>query len=65
MWFLLFIQLIVHPVTLVEHENGKTVLAPAFETFEACQASRNYIGYWMAEAYPLDRSFTIVCRYRR
>lgn len=61
MWLLLFISIFVNPVTLSEHEDG-TVVLNSFATFEECQTVRNHVGYWMADAYPFDRSFTIACR---
>jgi len=33
-----------------------------FDTKEECQTERNRIGFDMAEAYPYERDFVIVCK---
>lgn len=58
MWFLLII-LLAPPVGV----NRATVLN-AFETYEDCQPERNRIGFEMAESYPYDSDFRIVCEFQ-
>jgi hypothetical protein len=39
----------------------QTTVLKTFETYLACQAERNRIGFDMAMAYEQDHSFNIVC----
>ena len=55
MWLLLIVLLDVLPGM-----PTKAVLN-TFATSEACQRERDRIGYEMAEAYPYERDFLIVC----
>jgi hypothetical protein len=43
--------------------NRVTVLN-RFSTYEACQPERNRIGLEMAESYPGENNFLIVCEFR-
>ncbi len=58
MWFLLLILLATVPGA-----NKVTVLN-TFYTYEACQPERNRIGFAMAESYPYENDFIIVCNFR-
>jgi hypothetical protein len=58
MWLLLMV-LLAPPVGV----NRATVLN-IFETYEDCQPERNRIGFEMAESYPHDNDFRIVCEFR-
>ena len=58
MWFLLMI-LLAPPLGV----NPATVLN-TFETYEDCQPERNRVGFEMAESYPYDSDFRIVCEFR-
>ena len=58
MWFLLMILFATVPGT-------KTVtVLNTFATYEACQPERNRIGFAMAESYPYENDFIIVCNFR-
>ncbi len=58
MWLLLLVLLApplgVNPVYVLK----------TFDTQEECQARRDYVGYEMAESYPYERDFVIVCQFR-
>lgn len=56
MWFLLMVLLT--PV------NGfqTTYRLNTFDTQEECQTRRNQVGFDMAEAYPYENDFIIVCQ---
>ena len=43
----------------------RNYLLNTFDTVEECQAERNRIGFEMAEAYPYERDFIIVCEPKR
>lgn len=58
MWLLLIVLL-----TAVPGINSATVLN-TFATYEACQPERNRVGFEMAEAYPGENDFLIVCEFR-
>ena len=57
MWFLLIVLLAPPPGI-----NPVTVLN-TFVTYEDCQPERNRIGFEMAESYPYDNDFRIVCEF--
>jgi hypothetical protein len=40
----------------------KSTVLNTFSTVEECQIERDRIGFAMAEAYPYDRDFVIVCQ---
>lgn len=61
LWAVLFVHLMVHPVSLQEFEDFSVVLE-TFDTVMACEDKRNSIGFEMAAAYPYERDFKIVCR---
>lgn len=58
MWFLLIVLL-----TPPSGADRVTVLN-TFMTYEDCQPERNRIGFEMAESYPQDSDFRIVCEFR-
>ena len=58
MWLLLIILLTPPPGL-----SGATVLN-SFTTYEECQPERNRIGFEMAERYPYESDFRIVCEFR-
>lgn len=58
MWFLLIV-LLAPPSGI----NRETVLN-TFATYEDCQPERNRIGFEMAESYPYENDFRIVCEFR-
>lgn len=58
MWFLLIVLLA--PPSGISRE---TVLN-TFATYEDCQPERNRIGFEMAESYPYENDFRIVCEFR-
>ena len=58
MWFLLMILL-----STVHGANTVTVLN-TFSTYEACQPERHRVGFAMAESYPYENNFIIVCNFR-
>ena len=57
MWLLLIILLTPPPGL-----SGATVLN-SFTTYEECQPERNRIGFEMAESYPHENDFRIVCEF--
>ena len=58
MWFLLIV-LLAPPSGI----DSVTVLN-TFSTYEDCQPERNRIGFEMAESYPYDNDFRIICEFR-
>ncbi len=58
MWLLLIILLITVPGV------GQGTVLNTFTSEEACQQERNRIGFEMAESYPDERDFLIVCKFR-
>jgi len=64
MWLLLYISLVINPVTVMEREQPNGTILERYTTEEECHRWRDYIGFHMAEAYPFDRTFVIVCRKR-
>jgi hypothetical protein len=58
MWFLLFVLLTTVP------GFGRVTVLNTFATYEACQPERNRVGFEMAEAYPGENDFVIVCEFR-
>jgi hypothetical protein len=58
MWLLLIV-LFVPPSGI----DRATVLN-TFETYEACKPERDRIGFEMAESYPNETDFRIVCEFR-
>lgn len=56
MWLLVMIFLLPTPGFASVQVLNK------FATLEACLRERDRIGFEMAEAYPHDREFLIVCR---
>ena len=58
MWFLLIILLASPPGI------GRTTVLNAFATYEDCRPERDRIGFEMAESYPYDNDFRIVCEFR-
>lgn len=59
MWFLLIV-LLAPPSGI----NRVTVLE-TFATYEDCQPERNRVGFEMAESYPHDSDFRIVCEFQQ
>ncbi len=62
-WVLLIILLTAVPGVSQGIVKG-SVLLNTFTTQEACQQERNRIGFEMAEAYPGENDFLILCRSR-
>ena len=58
MWLLLIVLL-----TAVPGITRATVLN-TFETYEACKPERDRVGFEMAEAYPGENDFLIVCEFK-
>ena len=58
MWVLLIILLTAVPGI------GQGTALNTFTTQQACQQERNRIGFEMAESYPYERDFIIVCKFR-
>lgn len=58
MWFLLIILLAAPPGI------DRTTVLNNFATYEECQPERDRIGFEMAESYPYDNDFHIVCEFR-
>jgi hypothetical protein len=58
MWFLLIV-LLTPPLGF----DRATVLN-SFETYEDCKPERDRIGFEMAENYPYENDFRIVCEFR-
>jgi len=56
MWLLLMVLLNVVPGL------DKNTVLNMFATAEECQIERNRIGFAMAEAYPHERDFVIICQ---
>ena len=56
MWFLLMIFL--------SPELHSTMILAHYTTEEECQVMRDSVGFNMAEAYPQENDFRIVCQYR-
>jgi hypothetical protein len=40
----------------------KVTVLKTFPTFEECQIERNRIGFDMAESYPQEHDFNVVCQ---
>ena len=59
MWLLLIIML-----TIVPGIDRATVLN-TFESYDTCKPERDRIGFEMAEAYPGENDFLIVCEFRQ
>ena len=59
MWLLLIIML-----TVVPGIERATVLN-TFESYDTCKPERDRIGFEMAEAYPGENNFLIVCEFRQ
>ena len=59
MWLLLIVLL-----TPLPGNNRMTVLN-TFATYEDCQPERNRIGFEMAESYPYESDFRIVCEFQK
>jgi len=58
MWFLLILFLNPSPIPgMLE----RSYVINVFDTEEECQVERNRVGFDMAESYPYDRDFVIVC----
>lgn len=58
MWFLLIILLTSPPGI------DRTTVLNTFATYEDCQPERDRIGFAMAESYPYENDFRIVCEFR-
>ncbi len=58
MWLLLIVML-----TPAAGVSPATVLN-TFDTYEDCQPERNRIGFEMAESYPYENDFRIICEFR-
>lgn len=56
MWLLLIVLLNVVP------GFAQNTLLNTYTTAEECERERNRVGYDMAEAYPYERDFVIVCQ---
>jgi hypothetical protein len=57
-WFLLIVLLA--PPSGID----RVTVLNTFETYEDCQPERNRIGFEMAESYPYENDFRIVCEFR-
>ena len=53
MWLLLMILLFPQP--------SRIITLKTYPTEALCHAARNYVGFEMAEAYPHERDFYIIC----
>ncbi len=58
MWYLLIVLLA--PPSGID----RVTVLNTFATYEDCQPERNRIGFEMAESYPYDSDFRIVCEFR-
>ena len=58
MWLLLIVLL-----TTVSGIDRATVLN-TFPSYEACKPERDRVGFEMAEAYPGENDFVIVCEFQ-
>lgn len=58
MWHLLIVFLIASP-----NIDRATVLN-SFPTYEECQPERDRVGFEMAESYPYENDFRVVCEYQ-
>jgi len=58
MWFLLIVLLTAVPGI------GQVTVLNTFATYDACQPERNRVGFEMAESYPGENDFLIVCEFR-
>lgn len=58
MWLLLMVLLA--PPSGID----RVTVLDTFATYEDCQPERNRIGFEMAESYPHDGDFRIVCEFR-
>jgi hypothetical protein len=58
MWFLLMVLLA--PPSGID----RVKVLNTFATYEDCQPERNRIGFEMAESYPYENDFRIVCEFR-
>jgi hypothetical protein len=59
MWLLLIILLAPLPGL------SRTTVLNTFATYEECHPERNRIGFEMAESYPYENDFRIVCEFRK
>ncbi len=57
MWLLLIIMLTVNPGI------ERVTVLNTFETYDTCKPERDRIGFEMAEAYPEENDFVIVCEF--
>jgi hypothetical protein len=58
MWLLLIVLLAPTPGI------SRATILNTFETYEACQPERDRLGFELAESYPNDADFRIVCEFR-
>jgi hypothetical protein len=58
MWLLLIVLLAPPPGI------DRVTVLKTFATYEACQPERDRIGFEMAESYPYESDFRIVCEFR-
>ena len=58
MWVLLIVLLA--PPSGID----RVTVLNTFATYEDCQPERNRVGFEMAESYPYDSDFRIVCEFR-
>ena len=56
MWFLLMILLFPLP--------SRVIILNVYSNSMTCQQERDRVGFEMAEAYPFERDFIIVCSQR-
>lgn len=61
MWTVLYVMLVVAEFDHTEQE-GSVYILQRYETLAECEHERDRIGYAMADAYPYERDFIIVCR---
>lgn len=57
MWNLLIV-LLLSPLNV-----DRSMILDSFQTYEECQPERNRVGFEMAERYPYDNDFRIVCEF--
>lgn len=56
MWVLLMVSLVL---------PGMSAKLKTFDSYAACHVERNRIGFLMAESYPQEHDFNIICQRRK
>ncbi len=58
MWYLLIVML------MAPLDFDRATVLDTFVTYEECKPERDRVGFEMAESYPNENDFRIVCQYQ-